>query len=190
MKELKNEKDLSTVKQTAKKSARFSCKNADKKWTCVDQSSPCQGSESTFCIDKQTEGNLRYQETAVKNQPSFSFPKENHLTRQRDFRTVYEQGHWFRGRFISIIIFVSDENLFLKAGFSIRKKIYKRAVDRNKIKRRFREIIRLSKKNLSRNVWLVFHARPNTLKASYKDLTKDFELLCKKADILLNRSVF
>ncbi len=81
-------------------------------------------------------------------------------------------------KYISIIIYKPGEGSELKSGYSVRKKIYKRAVDRNRIKRRMREIIRLHKHKISDDVWLIFHARPNTLKASYKELTKDFEKIC------------
>ncbi len=188
MKEFKNEKDLSTVEQAPEKSARVSCENADQKWQSADQQTQSKRPQSAFCLNKLNDENLDYEKTAVQK-PSFSFPKDNHLTRQRDFKTVYQNGKWFRGQFMSIIIFVPDEGYLLKAGYSVRKKIYKRAVDRNRIKRRLREIIRLHKNELSENLWLVFHARSNTLKASYKELNKDFEILCKKADILLKPSV-
>ncbi len=188
MKELKNEKDLSTVEQTPEKSAWVSCKNADQKRQSTDQQTQSKRPESAFCLNKLKDENLDNEKTAVFK-PSFSFPKDNHLTRQRDFKTVYEHGKWFRGKFMSIIIFVPTEGNLLKAGYSVRKKIYKRAVDRNRIKRRLREIIRLHKSELSENLWLIFHARSNTLKASYKELNKDFKILCKKADILLKLSV-
>ena len=183
MKEFKNEKDLSAVEQAPEKGARVSGKNADKKRSSGDQQTPREGPQSAFCLNKSKENNCKHEKTAV-SKPSFSFPKENHLRLRRDFNIVYELGKWYQGKYFSVIIYIPEESFGLKAGFSVRKKIYKRAVDRNKIKRRMREIVRLHKNELLKSLWLIIHARSNTLKASYKELNKDFEEICRKAGVL------
>jgi ribonuclease P protein component len=62
-----------------------------------------------------------------------------------------------------------------RVGFVVSKKIHKRAVQRNRIKRRLRELVRtclLSEKReaLARYRTLVFIARSGSLTASYQDL--------------------
>ena len=79
----------------------------------------------------------------------------------------------------------SDDKIPTKAGFVVGKKIHKRAVKRNKIKRRLREIYLLAEKEnqnaaLKNAVSVIFIAKNSILDLSYQQLKESvFELMKK-----------
>lgn len=88
---------------------------------------------------------------------------------------------------------VSDYNLvlFLKKnkygynryGFTAAKKI-KKAVTRNIIRRRLKEIVRLNEYKLKEGYDIIFMARVNASEADYKKLEKSFNKLIKRNNLL------
>ena len=79
----------------------------------------------------------------------------------------------------------SDERIPTKVGFVVGKKIHKRAVKRNKIKRRLREIYIEAVKNgtakkLQNALSLVFIAKNKILDLSYLEIKKAAESLMEK----------
>jgi len=84
---------------------------------------------------------------------------------------------------MTLIVYYPQEEQGFKAGLTVRKKFYKRAVDRNKIKRRLREIVRLNRYKLPENLWLVVHAEPGILNASWQTILDEFNELCSKAGL-------
>lgn len=60
-----------------------------------------------------------------------------------------------------------------KLGIVVSKKVSKKAVDRNRIKRWFREIYRNNKDGLSSKVHLIVLAKPVAAKGSFNEVCKD-----------------
>ena len=84
---------------------------------------------------------------------------------------------------MSLMVYHPPAGSGFKLGLSVRKKMYKHAVDRNRIKRRLREIVRLARNDLPENLWLVIHAETGIDKASWQELVSEFDTLCSKAGI-------
>jgi len=120
------------------------------------------------------------------NTPSFSFPKQNRLFLKRDFSRVFSSGKRVSGRIITILACPVEPGEGFKAGFSVRKKLFKRSVDRNRIKRRLREIVRLHRDGLSDDVWILLMAGPRSLAAPWQLLCDEFKELCLRAGIVKN----
>ncbi len=79
--------------------------------------------------------------------PSFKFSKAEHLCSLKTLDLVFETGKKINVnpfRFVWIERATTD-NVKLKIAFSVPKKFFKRAVDRNKIKRHMREAYRLNR---------------------------------------------
>ncbi len=79
---------------------------------------------------------------------TFSFPKERRLRTSSDFHKVRESSHKLFSK--SLIIYYLDNNLsYPRLGIIVSKKVSKKAVVRNKIKRQIREIFRLNQNKIS-----------------------------------------
>lgn len=116
--------------------------------------------------------------------PSFSFPKRLRLHRQRDFTALYRNGRRVHGVFMMLIAFAPPgECVGFKAGFSVRKKLYHRAVDRNRVKRRLRELVRLKRPELTDRMWIVLQANAGVVTCPWKTLWIEFNTLCTKAGL-------
>ncbi len=102
------------------------------------------------------------------------------LKKNRDFKRVYSRGKSYA---TYNLVFYSLPNSIEKnrVGFSISKKIGK-AVVRNKIRRRLKEIIRLEN-NLKQGYDMVFIARKPVVGLNYQGLKRDVQRLFKKANV-------
>ncbi len=84
---------------------------------------------------------------------------------------MFEQGKVRRGKFINVFYLKSSE---AKVLFAVSKKV-KLKPERNRIKRRLREIYRLHQDEFSaKQYYFGFVARRSALKAPFTELTDDF----------------
>jgi ribonuclease P protein component len=104
------------------------------------------------------------------------------LKKNIEFKRVYKQGRSVANRYVVMYI-LRNGTPHRKAGFSVSKKIGG-AVQRNRIKRVFREVYRLNQEVLVEGIDIVFIARHASKQASFQEVTKAFKDLFKKARIL------
>ena len=80
--------------------------------------------------------------------------KENRLTSRRAFSATYQNNNTVGNNLIVIYTgkFKTDKNCPTKVGFVVSKKVHKRAVIRNRIKRLMRETVRQLFKNNEYNI--------------------------------------
>jgi ribonuclease P protein component len=77
------------------------------------------------------------------------YPKEEHLKGFKLIKYLFEKGVWDKKFPLKIIYCPAPETCkFHKVGVSVSKKIFKHAVDRNRVKRLLRECYRLHKNEL------------------------------------------
>ena len=69
-------------------------------------------------------------------------PKRNRLKKKKDFEKVFKNGKGFREDFL-ILKIVSNNLKNTRFGFIVSRKVSKKATQRNKIKRRLRELVKL-----------------------------------------------
>lgn len=83
-------------------------------------------------------------------QQSYTFSKEEKLKSRKLIGRIFEEGHVVKAYPIRIqFIFHDYDNLpTAQAGFSVPKRNFKLAVDRNRIKRQLKEVYRLHKADL------------------------------------------
>lgn len=72
------------------------------------------------------------------------FPKAEKLKQQNQIKTLFTQGKTLKHPPIKLVFSVLDEKPS-KVGVSVPKRYFKKAVDRNRIKRQIREAYRLHK---------------------------------------------
>jgi len=111
--------------------------------------------------------------------------KENRLTGKDDFQKIHSKGRFYGDEFLAIRVFSSDFDI-VRLGFLVGLKVSKKAVVRNKIKRRLREIFSsLIKKNkLKKGFDIVVLVRPMIVDKHYNEIEKAIRRVLAKADLM------
>jgi len=109
-------------------------------------------------------------------------PKENRLKKKKDFKEVFKKGKGFRKDFLFLKI---KNNSFKKIrfGFIVSREISKKAVIRNKIKRRLREIIKKELSKIKPGIDGVLIAKKGIEKKDFLEIKEVVFQLLKKAKI-------
>ena len=97
-----------------------------------------------------------------------SFSRSNRLVHAQQYRQVFEHNFRIRDEYITLLI-GHQRGDQPRLGFAIAKKQVKRAVDRNRLKRLFRESFRLNQQDLP-DVDMVIMVRQNILKLTHSEI--------------------
>lgn len=115
------------------------------------------------------------------------YPSREKLKKKSEIDLLFKKGKWLSAENMRIIYFSSSEKYPIescKIGVSVSKKFFKKAVDRNRIKRFLRESYRLNKatyfdafgeQTLAMLFWI-----SKDLPEHFSDIEKQFINLCKK----------
>jgi len=112
-------------------------------------------------------------------------PKKYRLKKKDDFAKVMRSGGAAADECL-ILKFCGNQQETSRVGFVCSKKVAKRAVARNKIKRRLREIVRKLLPAINPGLDLVFLTRPGIDKIEFGEMEAKVERLLKKARIIIN----
>jgi ribonuclease P protein component len=106
---------------------------------------------------------------------------EKNLTKRAQYVFVHNEGRsWVSS--LLVVKTLPNDLAFSRCGFSVSRQVGK-AVDRNKVKRRLREILRVTP--LKQGWDIVFIARPPVAAASYTGLKKATVDLLSRARLLM-----
>ncbi len=117
-------------------------------------------------------------------------PKANRLKQRQDFDRVYQGGKRRRATGLHLVVLRqrpkgdSLEVLPLQVGISISKKVSKRAVVRNRIKRQLKAIVRQLLPRLESGLRMVILVRSEALTYDYGQFLQELEQLLIKAEVL------
>jgi ribonuclease P protein component len=106
-------------------------------------------------------------------------PKENRLTRPKDFARVRRFGR-SSGSQLLVLYALPTHSLDRRIGFSVSKRVGKATI-RNRVKRRLREAVRSQLATVPNGYDLVFIARPPSAGAPYKQLEETVAYLLRKS---------
>lgn len=110
-------------------------------------------------------------------------PRRWRLKRPEDFRAA-RQGKRWRGTLITLAVRPNGLE-HSRYGFALRKRVDKRAVARNRVKRRLREATRLMLPQLADGYDVVISARPGAAEASYQVLEAALRELFRQAGLIV-----
>jgi ribonuclease P protein component len=110
-------------------------------------------------------------------------PLKNRLKKKRDFETIFKKGQGFREGFLALK-FIDNNSGQTRFGFIVSQKISKRAIVRNKVKRRFRQSVRKRLGEIKKGIDIVFIAIPGIEKKDFKEIEEVVEKLLKRAKVL------
>lgn len=117
--------------------------------------------------------------------PSFTRPKSSRILRNAEFRTVYDQGIRFSGPLFAAFCLArtasgrDGDRTTARLGITVPRAVGK-AVVRNRIKRRFREVFRLHRAELGAQWDIVLNPRKNAAEAPWVEVERAFRKVIEK----------
>jgi ribonuclease P protein component len=121
-----------------------------------------------------------------KKRKMATYPLRKYRLRGKEFEEVLKKGKGFRVNGLVLKLILKERGK--KFGFLISKKVLKKAVQRNKLKRRLREILRERVENIREGVRAVFIAFGGIEEKEFFELKEIFKKILKKSKILKNES--
>ena len=117
-------------------------------------------------------------------------PQINRIKKKKDFEAIFKNSKSFKNNLF--VLKIKENNLGLnRFGFVISSKVSKRAVIRNKIRRRLSEIVRANLEKIESGLDLVFITLPGIEKKEFLDILKcpgcakgDWQLIPQKVTAL------
>ncbi len=108
------------------------------------------------------------------------FPREERLKKDELRRVIFQGSKTVRGGLRLYVMHV--EGAGRKAAFVVRG-CRGSAVERNRLKRLFREVYRLNKHSLKKDIRLVFILEKPDRRLEYSDIEKEFLAICRQAGV-------
>ena len=108
---------------------------------------------------------------------------QRRLTKKKDFDHVFKNGRSAYNRILGI---KHIDNEYSRFGIIISKRVSKKAVERNKLKRQIREIIRTQQSRIKPGKDCVFIALSPVLGKSYQEIEESINKLCQKLRLYKN----
>jgi ribonuclease P protein component len=113
----------------------------------------------------------------------FRFPASRRLKLRREFEQVRTNGRAVRGRLLTLGILRVESEKSFRVGLVTSRRVGG-AVERNRVRRRFREIVRQHQHEIVNGVWLVLIARPGAAAATLAVLEKEWLRLARRGGVL------
>jgi ribonuclease P protein component len=104
-----------------------------------------------------------------------TFPSSLKIQKREEFRLIYSKGEKHISNTFSLFILGNGYGKG-RLGLTVTKRVGK-AVERNRVKRIFREIFRKNKERINKNIDIVVHAKPEVVNKSYMEIEKEFLLM-------------
>ncbi len=105
------------------------------------------------------------------------------LRKSKDFQRVRQQGRNAASRLL-ILTFAPNDLAILRIGFVVSKRVSKRAVERNYVKRLLSEAIRPILVDIPAGWDLVISAKTSIIGVKLSDLVEDLRILLRRARLL------
>jgi ribonuclease P protein component len=109
-------------------------------------------------------------------------PKQNRLKKKKDFELAFKKGKSFKDGFLALR--AAQNNLEIsRFAFVVSKRVSKKAVVRNKIRRRLSSVAEKEIKNIKNGLDVVFIALPGIEKKEFLEIKATVYALFTKAKI-------
>jgi len=116
--------------------------------------------------------------------PSFRFPKSARLSRAGDFARLRREGTSFHGKLIVLSVLKAEPDTEPRIGIITSRRVGG-AVDRNRVRRRLREVIRALRPQIAPGWHIVMVARAAAVGADFSWLRSEIHALARRSPILL-----
>ncbi len=120
-------------------------------------------------------------------EPGTGFPRTARLLKHADFERVYKQGRRHFSPHLTVFYLVqatdASQEKYARVGFTVGR-VLGGAVERNRIKRRLREAVRLRRSNLMRAVDIVINPKKSILTLEFatvlEEVGRAFDAIAKR----------
>lgn len=109
-------------------------------------------------------------------------PQQYRLKKKKDFERVFKKGKGLKETFL-FLKFKKNKLQESRFGFLVSQKVSKKAVERNKVKRRLRELIRLKLPEIKKGIDIVLITKPGLEKKNFQEMEEMVNKLFKKAKL-------
>jgi len=109
--------------------------------------------------------------------------KTNRLRKEKDFEGLFKKGKSFKNGFL-ILKIVQNNLKESRFAFIVSQKVSKKAVLRNKVKRRLRDIVRKNMKEIKKGVDVALITLSGIEKQSFIETKKTLDDLFKKTGLI------
>lgn len=106
----------------------------------------------------------------------------NRLKKKKDFERVFEKGKGFKADFLFFKAAKSKTGIS-RFGFAVSRKVSKKAVERNRIKRCLRELVRLRLDKMKGKIDGVIVVLPEAENKNFKEIENALSMLFQKSGI-------
>ena len=110
-------------------------------------------------------------------------PKNNRIKKKKDFDKIFNKGRFFREDFL-VLRFLSNNLKNSRFGFIVSQKVSKKAVLRNRIKRRLRELVKMKLRKMAKGMDFLIIACPGLETKDFWEMEEIINKLFKKAKIV------
>jgi ribonuclease P protein component len=110
-------------------------------------------------------------------------PKENRLKKKKEFEAVFKGGRHIKSQNF-FIKYLANGTEQTRIGFVVSKKVSKKAVDRNKAKRRMREAFKNIDGKLKNGISIIIVAYPGLKGVKFKEVLAEIESALKKGELI------
>jgi len=114
-------------------------------------------------------------------------PQVHRLKHRQDFQAVYGTGKRYHGSHLTLISLEDsgpDKPLPSRFGISISKKVSKKAVVRNRLKRQIKAVIRQLLPEIASGWRGIIIIRPEAIECNYEHFLRELKQLLVKANII------
>lgn len=115
-------------------------------------------------------------------------PRSDRLTLKSDFALLHQRGKRYQSSDLRLTVYREPSPRRLIA-FAVSKKVSKRAVDRNLVKRWLRAAYLAHRIRLGEGYLLLFSARPSSLNSDYRSLSLQVQTLLRSAGLYAPEAV-
>ena len=119
----------------------------------------------------------------VSDRGRFRFPAVRRLKLSREFDLVRKEGHAVRGGLLVLSVLPVDGEKRFRVGLITSRRVGG-AVERNRVRRRLREIVRRNQQALNGGIWFVVIARRLAAQTDSAVLETEWLRLARRAGIL------
>jgi len=115
------------------------------------------------------------------------FPRSARLLKHADFERVYKNGRRHFSANLTVFYLTRESGEGIRVGFTVSRALGD-AVDRNRMKRRLREAVRMNRLGTTVPVDIVINPKRSLLKAEFSDIAKEISRAFEVVELKAHKS--